>query len=504
MKKLLYIYPKFLFFLLAMAAMVMVTSCDDVQPTLEVCGETVTIEKRELSNGLFLGRKVYNYYLNSGDIDRNDLQITAFFAKKSWASADVTDVTLIIDNAEIKESGFFLQYKPDTDEHLIGLFHSYFGSTAHTGGYIAWTDYNEAPTFTITFSGDCPEETTTLTDNDIETVDGYVASSLIVNPEIAAGSSIDITLLSNNEEDEEQEVAVTSDLGETEVIQFTDGKATLTTVLSNTKGTDNDGKINGEEGTVLTFTYADNLAEDGSISPISVEITLTGENAPLCDDGIMNGDETDVDCGGSCDACPTCDDGIMNGDETEVDCGGSSCEACAVLGCTDSDSHNYNADATEDDGSCETCDDGIKNGDETAIDCGGSLCEACSTTSFSDFLDVEMVLVKSAVEDSNGSEKSSFVPNEGYPCFDNYYEIYKSDSSIENYVNDDDGDCSEGSIIQFTQKWVLDGNTLTISETDGTSPKDWILEVTSSTTFNLSTPHPNGIDTQVWYYETAP
>lgn len=50
-----------------------------------------------------------------------------------------------------------------------------------------------------------------------------------------------------------------------------------------------------------------------------------------CSDGIQNGDETGVDCGGSsCAACPTCSDGIQNGDETGVDCGGSSCAACAV------------------------------------------------------------------------------------------------------------------------------------------------------------------------------
>ncbi len=53
---------------------------------------------------------------------------------------------------------------------------------------------------------------------------------------------------------------------------------------------------------------------------------------PTCTDGMMNGDETGVDCGGSCEPCeteptPTCTDGMMNGDETGVDCGGS-CEPC--------------------------------------------------------------------------------------------------------------------------------------------------------------------------------
>jgi hypothetical protein len=75
---------------------------------------------------------------------------------------------------------------------------------------------------------------------------------------------------------------------------------------------------------------------------------------PTCDDGIQNGDETDVDCGGpDCPACPTCDDGIQNGDETGIDCGGPECP------------------------DCPTCDDGVQNGDETGIDCGGSNCIPC-------------------------------------------------------------------------------------------------------------------------------
>ncbi len=52
-----------------------------------------------------------------------------------------------------------------------------------------------------------------------------------------------------------------------------------------------------------------------------------------CTDGIQNGDETGVDCGGSCpDACPTCSDGIQNGNETGVDCGGPDCAPCPCPG----------------------------------------------------------------------------------------------------------------------------------------------------------------------------
>ena len=99
------------------------------------------------------------------------------------------------------------------------------------------------------------------------------------------------------------------------------------------------------------------LASGGSFgSSETTNFCLGGGSGPTCDDGIQNGDETGVDCGGSCpDACPTCDDGIQNGDETGVDCGGSCPNACP------------------------TCDDGIQNGDETGVDCGGSCPNACPT-----------------------------------------------------------------------------------------------------------------------------
>ncbi|WCO03167.1 FG-GAP-like repeat-containing protein [Psychroserpens ponticola] len=59
---------------------------------------------------------------------------------------------------------------------------------------------------------------------------------------------------------------------------------------------------------------------------------IESQPTPTCTDGIQNGDETGVDCGGSCpDACPvtpTCTDGIQNGDETGIDCGGSCPDVC--------------------------------------------------------------------------------------------------------------------------------------------------------------------------------
>ena len=171
-------------------------------------------------------------------------------------------------------------------------------------------------------------------------------------------------------------------------------------------------------------------------------------------------------CTSPCGTGPTCNDGIQNGDETGVDCGGSSCPPCSG-GCTDNDVNisitfdNYPEEtswqitnsngsvvasggtyASQPDGStlsidlclvddcydftifdsygdgiccgygngsytvssggttlasggsfttsettnfcfggppAPTCDDGIQNGDETGVDCGGSVCDPCNT-----------------------------------------------------------------------------------------------------------------------------
>lgn len=89
----------------------------------------------------------------------------------------------------------------------------------------------------------------------------------------------------------------------------------------------------------------------------TVTVFEEGEEPPEpepdhCTDGVENYDESDIDCGGSCDPCadgkdcegdddncysgwcyngvctsPSCSDNIMNGDETGIDCGGS-CPDC--------------------------------------------------------------------------------------------------------------------------------------------------------------------------------
>lgn len=125
--------------------------------------------------------------------------------------------------------------------------------------------------------------------------------------------------------------------------------------------------------------------------------------APHCEDDELSGDETDLNCGGSCAPCendaacevaadcqsgfcngqsacaaPRCDDASNNGEETGLDCGGEVCRALNLL-CN-------NDEGCGEDGDCKTgyckggacqspsCSDEAQNQGETAVDCGGPVC----------------------------------------------------------------------------------------------------------------------------------
>ncbi|MBR9692928.1 hypothetical protein GOV07_03265, partial [Candidatus Woesearchaeota archaeon] len=122
---------------------------------------------------------------------------------------------------------------------------------------------------------------------------------------------------------------------------------------------------------------------------------------PTCEDGLLNQGEEDVDCGGPCDACPSCSDGLLNLDESDVDCGGScppcplgarctlpiECESrlcidatCHSAGCSDG-IINQGEEGIDCGGPCDvcpTCDDGVQNQGEKGVDCGGQ-CSVCPT-----------------------------------------------------------------------------------------------------------------------------
>jgi hypothetical protein len=169
----------------------------------------------------------------------------------------------------------------------------------------------------------------------------------------------------------------------------------------------NDGTKNGEEtaldcggGTCLPCTNGASCEADRDCT---TGYCKAGSCADArCGDGIENGEETDVDCGGLCPPCianqrcqgandcesfvcvsseagthcraAACDDATQNGDETDVDCGGS-CNPCgpAETCASDADcSSNLCAEVCL----VPACSDGVHNGDESDVDCGGS-CGSC-------------------------------------------------------------------------------------------------------------------------------
>jgi formylglycine-generating enzyme required for sulfatase activity len=125
--------------------------------------------------------------------------------------------------------------------------------------------------------------------------------------------------------------------------------------------------------------------------------------AESCMDGVINGKETDVDCGGGfCPGCgvqklcnlptdckgalcvnkacaPACTDGSLSPDlnETDIDCGGDTCPHCDTgLACKLS-TDCKNKVCTNNTCAPAKCTDTIQNGTESDIDCGGGACSQC-------------------------------------------------------------------------------------------------------------------------------
>jgi hypothetical protein len=86
--------------------------------------------------------------------------------------------------------------------------------------------------------------------------------------------------------------------------------------------------------------------------------------------------------GGTGGDAASCDDGVRNGEEEGVDCGGGLCLECNINGerpCTNPVECDNSVCL---DGVCQppTCEDGVRNGEEEGVDCGGgSTCGPCLT-----------------------------------------------------------------------------------------------------------------------------
>lgn len=138
---------------------------------------------------------------------------------------------------------------------------------------------------------------------------------------------------------------------------------------------------------------------------------------PTCTDNARNGNETDVDCGGGCPKCANgglcrvdsdcasnicrtatpfafrtcraadCGDGVKNGNETDVDCGGACARCRNGQTCTGGNDCVSGACGRNRDGGfgsssfCRPahCFNGRLDGDESDGDCGGS-CGVCPST----------------------------------------------------------------------------------------------------------------------------
>lgn len=128
--------------------------------------------------------------------------------------------------------------------------------------------------------------------------------------------------------------------------------------------------------------------------------------AEPCRDRVLDGGESDVDCGGACLACPggarcavdgdcqsrqcrggvcaapSCSDGVQDGGEPAVDCG-YGCSACPPGSSCRSDGDCTTGYCAGDEffalGACRVplCSDGVRDNDETDVDCGGH-CPGCA------------------------------------------------------------------------------------------------------------------------------
>ncbi len=142
---------------------------------------------------------------------------------------------------------------------------------------------------------------------------------------------------------------------------------------------------------------------DGARDCASRRCDAVTKKCASCSDGVQNGGETDVDCGGGacattcaaglnctigtdcasgqCDAvtkkCASCSDSVQNGDETDIDCGGGACATTCADGQACADGTDCASGRCDPDtNTCGSCSDGVQNGDETDVDCGGGACAA--------------------------------------------------------------------------------------------------------------------------------
>ena len=101
---------------------------------------------------------------------------------------------------------------------------------------------------------------------------------------------------------------------------------------------------------------APDLSEPADLASAPPDLARPRDLAPplTCSDGKRGGDESDVDCGGSCLPCAVGKKCAKPGDCLTGVCTGGTCRAAA------------------------TCMNGMKDATESDVDCGGPLCAGCA------------------------------------------------------------------------------------------------------------------------------
>jgi hypothetical protein len=163
-------------------------------------------------------------------------------------------------------------------------------------------------------------------------------------------------------------------------------------------GKSGDSVCDGKGKCVECLSNADCLAHHAT-TPICDTVQ---QKCVSCTDGIKNGKEADVDCGGpDCGAClgqpcdpqNGCGKGTFCAMPENICCSSAcdkKCEACSKAKTGQPDGTCAPVPFGKDpDGECASlgacgaspntcrCEDGVKNGDESDVDCGGSACPKC-------------------------------------------------------------------------------------------------------------------------------
>jgi hypothetical protein len=312
------------------------------------------------SNIPFISNKGGTFKLGNSN---NDLII------EENVNIDQNDYFIITSGNTKTGSTYVLRYNSiDTSKNQIKVYDYASGSektivytNSTVPGEIGTAEINvgtvKANTTILSSSGN-PLNVDLNTDGDITTDLVYIITEDggILVLESLAGTTYDISLRTESNQFEENsteeniQFTIEARSGNKIGIQSTFSGITTQTSEGDTLGLSNYGvsmtydDLGGTEAETFSFNYpskqqfAEVFIDIGASEFSKWAQPTTTITETTCSNGIQDGDETGIDCGGSCPACdvetatvvPTCTDEIQNQGELGVDCGGP-CTVCPKL-----------------------------------------------------------------------------------------------------------------------------------------------------------------------------